>query len=266
MDKQVFQNLKRQSQLASVLREWKERDFLPNPDVRDMLEELEKISHYFGMQEGLLVGCFDYRDLSLPFFSKNVEQVTGYSAEFLQDHGMKGVLAAIHPEDAQKHMEFNAMIIEVFHSLTLKERQSFEISYTLRWLHKDTKEEIWFFSRAKPYLIDSNGNLVLDLHFSMQVPNHGHLNGHDWSYSYTKEDGSKVLQQKHHKEKIQIRLSKKEKEVASLLLQGLDSQAIGEKLFISKNTVYVHRKNIIKKLKAKNTAEMMKILISNNVE
>ncbi|MDR6194577.1 LuxR C-terminal-related transcriptional regulator [Siphonobacter sp. SORGH_AS_0500] len=43
-------------------------------------------------------------------------------------------------------------------------------------------------------------------------------------------------------------LSEREKDVISLLSLGLDSQAIADRLFISKNTVDTHRRNIKAKL------------------
>jgi DNA-binding CsgD family transcriptional regulator len=57
-------------------------------------------------------------------------------------------------------------------------------------------------------------------------------------------------------------LTKKEKEVVELMLEGMESKDIGEKLNISINTVGTHRKNILRKLGAKNVAEMVKILAS----
>ncbi len=43
-------------------------------------------------------------------------------------------------------------------------------------------------------------------------------------------------------------LSNREKDIVSLLSLGLDSQAIANQLFISKNTVDTHRRNIKAKL------------------
>jgi DNA-binding CsgD family transcriptional regulator len=45
-------------------------------------------------------------------------------------------------------------------------------------------------------------------------------------------------------------------------LEGLESKEIGEKLNISIFTVATHRKNILRKLGAKNVGEMVKILAS----
>ncbi len=54
-------------------------------------------------------------------------------------------------------------------------------------------------------------------------------------------------------------LTQREKEVLQLIAIGLTSIEIGEKLFISKNTVETHRKNLLVKLNAKNTPALLKI-------
>jgi len=55
-------------------------------------------------------------------------------------------------------------------------------------------------------------------------------------------------------------LSKREREVLSFIMQGLNSQEIGEKLFISPRTVESHRANIMEKLKVKNIIELIKFV------
>ncbi len=58
----------------------------------------------------------------------------------------------------------------------------------------------------------------------------------------------------------QASLSKREKEVMGLIVDGLDNQAISERLFISKHTVQSHRKNIFKKMEVHSVAELIKLL------
>lgn len=53
------------------------------------------------------------------------------------------------------------------------------------------------------------------------------------------------------------KLSDREKQVLECIASGLTTHEIGEKLFISKNTVETHRKNLLYKLKARNTAELI---------
>ena len=58
-------------------------------------------------------------------------------------------------------------------------------------------------------------------------------------------------------------LSSREEEVIKLISQGLTTQEIGDKLFISLNTVNTHRRNLLSKLNAKNTAGLVKYAIEN---
>jgi len=51
-------------------------------------------------------------------------------------------------------------------------------------------------------------------------------------------------------------LSKREKEIALLVIQGLSSIEISEKLFLSLLTVKTHRRNILQKLAFKNVAQL----------
>jgi len=53
------------------------------------------------------------------------------------------------------------------------------------------------------------------------------------------------------------KLSGREQEVLESIASGLTTHEIAEQLYISKNTVESHRKNLLYKLKAKNTAELV---------
>jgi DNA-binding NarL/FixJ family response regulator len=55
-------------------------------------------------------------------------------------------------------------------------------------------------------------------------------------------------------------LSSREMEIVELLLKGFSSEEIARQLFLSKNTVNTHRRNIHEKTGAKNTVELMNLL------
>ena len=59
------------------------------------------------------------------------------------------------------------------------------------------------------------------------------------------------------------KLTQREKEIVKLLLDGLSSPEIAEKLFISHRTVENHRANIMNKLKVRNTIELVKKVLEN---
>lgn len=60
-----------------------------------------------------------------------------------------------------------------------------------------------------------------------------------------------------------IELSSREKEILILIAQEFTAAEIAEKTFISLNTVNTHRRNLLSKLNAKNTAGLVKFAIEN---
>ncbi|HSH52877.1 MAG TPA: LuxR C-terminal-related transcriptional regulator [Bacteroidales bacterium] len=61
----------------------------------------------------------------------------------------------------------------------------------------------------------------------------------------------------HKKENISVR----EKEILGLIADGMKSNDIADKLFISSNTVNNHRRNMINKLNVSNTTEAVQLAI-----
>lgn len=62
-----------------------------------------------------------------------------------------------------------------------------------------------------------------------------------------------------------IRLTTREKEILSCIASGLSSKQIAGKLFISINTVANHRKNMLAKMGARNSAELVRINMNGNL-
>lgn len=60
-------------------------------------------------------------------------------------------------------------------------------------------------------------------------------------------------------------LTRREQEVLKLISDGLTNNEIAEKMFISHLTVDSHRKNLLTKLGAKNTASLVKIAMLHNL-
>lgn len=71
-----------------------------------------------------------------------------------------------------------------------------------------------------------------------------------------------ILKKKNEEEMI---LTRREKEVLNLIADGLTNQEIAEQLFISPLTVDSHRKNLITKLGARNTASLIKLAVEKGL-
>ncbi len=62
-----------------------------------------------------------------------------------------------------------------------------------------------------------------------------------------------------------IRLTRREKEIIKLIVDGKTSTEIAEILFISPRTVEAHRANLMQKLSLKNTAGLVKYAVANGL-
>ena len=60
-------------------------------------------------------------------------------------------------------------------------------------------------------------------------------------------------------------ITSREKEVLKLITEGFKNREIADKLFISTKTVDKHRANLLQKLNARNTAELVKYAIQQNM-
>ena len=65
------------------------------------------------------------------------------------------------------------------------------------------------------------------------------------------------IKPKDKRQGLGVKLSGREKEVLKLMMQGKTSKEIGETLFISKNTVDTHRRNILEKTESSNSTELI---------
>ena len=75
---------------------------------------------------------------------------------------------------------------------------------------------------------------------------------------YNAEISARMFQNLSLQDSIPEKLTKREKEVLAFLAEGLTTKEIAETMFISTRTVETHRANMLKKLDAKNTAELIK--------
>lgn len=75
-----------------------------------------------------------------------------------------------------------------------------------------------------------------------------------------------AIKHTHEKKEDDIPLSKREKEIVTLISQGKTSQEIADMLFIGKTTVDTHRKNILKKLSLQGKSELLRYSVERKYD
>ena len=63
----------------------------------------------------------------------------------------------------------------------------------------------------------------------------------------------------------QVHLTKREKEILRLIVEGLSTKQIADQLFLGEETIKSHRKNLMSKLEANNVAALVKRAIENKL-
>lgn len=71
----------------------------------------------------------------------------------------------------------------------------------------------------------------------------------------------KQTRSEHHGGNAEVKLGRREEEVLQLIVEGLTSTKIGEKLHIATSTVEVHRRNIMRKLNLHSVVELTRYAI-----
>lgn len=83
----------------------------------------------------------------------------------------------------------------------------------------------------------------------------------------TKRENFKIATNRELEDDFEIKnkLSNRELQVVQLMVEGLDSKEIANRLFISSHTVQSHRKNILRKLNLHSASEVVRFALQHNL-
>ncbi|MBS9523564.1 LuxR family transcriptional regulator [Litoribacter ruber] len=261
MGVELLEALKTQDKYRKLFHAWSNREFGRQEKEEKFIQELREFSEKVGVKDNLIVGSFDYRDFSLAFFTDNIFDVSGLPAEYFKRYGLEATMSMFHHEDREEVLKFQKMNIDTYDSLSLNEKKTFGASYTYRWIHRLTGEEIWQQTSIVPFMTDENGNIILDLQICMRLNAPPDPAKFHWEFHYTADNGALIKMAKQFEDVAKNKLSKREYEVAQLIVNGVQASDIAKELGISPNTLVTHRKNIMKKLKINSSLELVRIMM-----
>lgn len=213
-------------------------------------------NHYFYV--------FNVNEIRFEYIHPKIYDLTGYEASTVD---VPFFFSHIHPEDQPWFLAFETKVVEFFSQLKPEQFLNYKVSYDYRVMTANNSY-IRILQQVVTLEHDNNGHInhTLGVHTDISHIKSAEsyikpslsfigLNGEPSYYNIDVQAIS--LREDSEIERISIR----EREVLNLLINGLSSQEIANKLFISKQTVDSHRKNLLRKLKADNTAELVSIAI-----
>jgi DNA-binding CsgD family transcriptional regulator len=184
----------------------------------------------------------DMLKLQILYTSPSFEQVLGFPRENM-DPGFQ--FKGTHPDDQRRHSMSRARMFQLCHDMYVESAEEPSIMSTnFRFQHADghyVNALVQGYSFVAPYPIRTTYCLFVTTDIDWFGPiKHGYnfYFGNDVSY-FRYPDEELIL--------TGCIFTEREFEIIKLIRDGLDSNAIGEKLFISSHTVDTHRRNILKK-------------------
>ncbi|MFP4059971.1 MAG: response regulator transcription factor [Bacteroidota bacterium] len=194
----------------------------------------------------------NYPDKSICFVHPNVRQVLEYSEEIFNTELISDI---IHPEDKEP---VNNVMHKIEHWVDRENiaPMTFTVAMHFR-VKKNSGKYTGILCQSSVYSNDRRKKHLTLIHFCSEISTSlttGHV-----SVSCMGNHASlieKELKKSCRNDENKV-LSEREKEIVKYLIQGMSSQEISHVLCISKNTVDTHRRNMLKKLKMKNTCSLI---------
>ena len=196
----------------------------------------------------------NHHRLDFEFVSKEIENVMGYNPAEFNVQIMNEIL---HPEDSSFFLSMGSTVIEFFSKLPLSKLMKYKVRYDVRY-RKKNGDYARILYQGIMLEHDEQGGILRTLGVHTDI-------------TYLKQEGKPALSfigidnepsyvdvglDSNFIESKQ-ELTKREKQVLTLLIQGKLSKEISCILDISKQTVDTHRKNMLHKNNLSNTGELI---------
>jgi DNA-binding CsgD family transcriptional regulator len=202
---------------------------------------------------------FNLKNLQMEFMSKEMETVLGYKTA---DMDLTSLFNKIHPDDQPWFLNIENKAVEFLSKLSVEQVPNYKVRYDYR-IQKSDGTYMRILQQVITLQYSETGGILKTLgvhtdisHLKMEgkpVLSFIGLNGEP---SFIDVDIKEVF------ETSSGFLSARESEILSLLVDGKETKEIATALFISPATVSTHRKNLLTKTKARNTAEMIVMAIT----
>lgn len=227
------------------------------------------LGHYFNAQPGLgkMLNqgplCFfvlDYRTKGYYHVGENTRMIMGIPSEAFLEGGIPLYHRQMHEEDLKV---FSGILFykRLQHIQTVKKEERHKYWYSINYRFKRSDGKIVHVLQQFTVLeVNDQGNPLILLGFCTDISHYKQDNKIvDTISKWDDTNGFNCLSRNvYFPASEDNRLSAREIEILKWIMEGLSSKCIADKLYLSFHTVNTHRKNMLEKTNAKNTADLFK--------
>jgi DNA-binding CsgD family transcriptional regulator len=204
-----------------------------DPLMMEMEEWMEENNQFF------FVG--DLIKTQILFTSQRSQQLLGIEPENLNPYHL---FEATHPDDIERHNLGRTQLFKIAHILYTEKNGEWVLSANFRLRNPDGEYtdllfQCYFFHTSIPF----DSVILIEVHTPIEK---------DWKikdtiHYYSGNDLSNFRYPDKQLLSVRPIFTEREFEIIRLIHNGLDTDQISEKLFLSKHTIQTHRKNILTK-------------------
>lgn len=195
----------------------------------------------------------------------------GLSAAFKDDEYIEVIGLAVDGEDAiEKTNDLEPDIILM--DINMPNLNGIEAAQSIKKEHPYIKVLLLTMLDSRQFVLEALNNNIDGYILKMADIDEVHkaiISIHEGGFYFDSEITEDLLSQPFNSEGdsfVQIEaLTDREKEIINFIAQGLTTTEIAESLFITSSTVNNHRRNIMRKIKCKNTAELITYAVKSGI-
>lgn len=232
---------------------------IDHSQVGDYLEAVKAFSRL--TYQSLYV--IDYQSRAFEYVSENPLFLCGKTSEEVKELGYAFYFQNVKPEDVELLIKINEAGFEFYENIPADERKSYSISYDF-YLINGKKNRVLVNHKLTPMFLTDGGQIwkaLCIVSLSNNTSSGNVVVSREGSDALWKYDPEANRWEKDEK----IKLSQREYEILGLYASGLTINEIGEKLFISADTVKFHRKKLFEKIGVNNIAEALAYAKTNKL-
>lgn len=220
-----------------------------------LLEKHKQFARQMARVGNSAVTIFDMHLKEHVFASYNFDDLFGYDLAAIEKAGNDYFNSRVHPDDFVATLRNGIQALHLFFSMDKEVRMQLKSINEYRILNGEGKY-VWVIEQHQPLEIDNSGNLWLTLGVIDISPNQG--NDKNVCSSIVNYKTGDIINITAKEKQTETNLSEREKQILSLIKDGMLSKEISDKLLISVHTVNTHRQRILQKLNANNSLEAVR--------
>jgi DNA-binding CsgD family transcriptional regulator len=233
--------------------------------IETHIEKLKELDAYLPRMQSFFI-ITNTSTKRYPFVSKNFEYTLGLDIEKMATLGALYWFSHFHPDDLPIWMR----VLEDLMLFTMTEIPTIDrpkLCYSWNFRIKNSKGEyLNTFEHLTPIIFDETGKPIIGIaHLSIVGGGEQRPIIATAKKLNDKNEYETLFYKNYSQKLLSVSLTNREKDVVRLLALNKTSSGIAENLFISKHTVNVHRKNILRKLNFDSTIQLVQYCLVNQL-